>query len=80
MTFERWLSSQVGRDDEVGDFAKFVQNDPKHPRSCVYTKWISYLRGHGGTPEERMAFKASWREWQERKPEPEKKFEQLSFL
>ena len=80
MTFERWLSSQVERDDEVGDFAKFVQNDPKHPRSCVYEKWRSYVRRRGGSQGEKEAFKRGWREWQERKPEPKKKFEQLSMF
>lgn len=65
MTFFVWLGQQVGRQDDVGVFARYAVRDKIFPRSA--RKLNLFLLRYEGMPEQRSGVKKAHAEWRRRR-------------
>lgn len=61
MTFFAWLDQQVGRQDDIGAFARYAVKDRIFPRNG--SRLNLFLARYEGMPERRNAVKLAHREW-----------------
>lgn len=67
-TFYQWLTTQIEREDLVGDFAATMQNydEPQSTRkkANAHMKWATWLVDKNASPDVIRAFNLAWQEYQ----------------
>jgi hypothetical protein len=64
MTFTHWLKSQLGRNDAIGDLARFIAADQRVPdEDGRLAHWKEYLEDKHSGPAAFRALDEAWREY-----------------
>ena len=63
MTFNKYLKSQLGRNDPIGDLAEDVQRDAQFPPVKSLRELVGYLESHGACGDAVDAARDAWREY-----------------
>jgi hypothetical protein len=67
MDFYRYLTSQTGRKDFVGEFARLIVRPGRTlSRNYGYYEWINKLTYHQADEEAMLAFNTAWREFRKK--------------
>ena len=63
MTFNKYLKSQLGRNDPIGDLAEDAQGDTKFPPVNSLKALVSYLESRGACGDAVDAARDAWKEY-----------------
>ena len=63
MTFNKYLKSQLGRNDPIGDLAEDAQRDKKFPVVNSLSALLCYLARHRACVEAADAARDAWKEY-----------------
>lgn len=58
--FNEWLAQQRGREDLVGEIARFAEGDSKWPESMLLHSYVAHLYSHGASKEWIEALRSAW--------------------
>ena len=63
MTFNKYLKSQLGRNDPVGDLAEDARGDAQFPPVKSLKALVSYLESRGACGDAVDAARDAWKEY-----------------